>query len=278
MDIRPLKHELQEKAIRELNEDTGRIQEAFDHIRDWLQKQPHLNVRKDNQTMIAFFRGCKWNLQAVKQKLDYFYSNKNRIPDFYKDRNPLSPEIQKVLKAGLVVPLPKVENYFGPVLIFYNFKNVDVSETPFVEVAKVLFMTLDILLNEDDDTVVSGASFIVEYDQCPLSYFLQYTPTVMKNYFRCLQNAYPIRIKDVVAINSPSVLESVYNAVCKPFMTTKLRERFNLEKWKTKVESYTEWFIEDAKYVSNEKLRIGDTMSFEIDAGIDGTFRNLIID
>ncbi|KAK5640982.1 hypothetical protein RI129_009529 [Pyrocoelia pectoralis] len=311
MDIRPLKPELQEKAIRELNEDPIRIPDAFDHIRDWLRKQPHLNVRKDDQMMIAFLRGCKWNLQIAKQKLDYFYSAKSQISDFFVDRDPLSPKIQKVLKAGRIFPLPNLENEFGPAIIFCHMKGMDVNETPLVEVLKVLFMTIDILLREDDNLVVSGLTMLIDYDECPASYYLQFTPTLIMNYLKCLQNAYPLRIKNAVVFNTVSVLQVIYNTVFKPFMSTKLYERVQVlnepqtkkffsdlpknplpkelggtnesihiaaENWKKKVESYREWFIEDAKYVSDEKLRIANTSMFENDIGVDGTFRKLVID
>lgn len=311
MEIRPLTQKLQEKAVVELNEDPRRIQEAFDHIKDWLRKQPHLNIRKDDQTMIGFFRGCKWNLQIVKQKLDYFHSFKSQTPELFAGVDPLSPEIQKVLKAGLIAPLPKAENYLGPVIVMCNVKNVDGNETPFIEFSKVLFMTLDILLREDDDSVVSGLTLLFDHDQCPASYFLQCTPTIMRNYVKGIQNAYPLRMKSIVVFNTLTVFETLYNTLVKPFLNAKIHQRaqvFNVpsskkflsefpknllpeeyggtngsvkdaaEKWKDKMESYREWFVDGARYVTNEKLRINKTNVFEDDIGIDGTFRNLLVD
>lgn len=48
--------------------------------------------------------------------------------------------------------------------------------------------------------------------------------------------------------------------------------------WKKKVESYKEWFLEDEKYRSNEKLRPGRSYTFDELFGIDGSFRKLIIE
>lgn len=45
MSIRPLSKELQELAIKELNEDPNRIPEDIAYIKEWLSKQPHLNAR-----------------------------------------------------------------------------------------------------------------------------------------------------------------------------------------------------------------------------------------
>lgn len=45
MSIRKLSDALQQKAIKELNEDPNRIQDDINYIKEWLTTQPHLNAR-----------------------------------------------------------------------------------------------------------------------------------------------------------------------------------------------------------------------------------------
>lgn len=45
MNIRPLSELLQKKAEIELNEKPSRVKEDIKHIKSWIAKQPHLNVR-----------------------------------------------------------------------------------------------------------------------------------------------------------------------------------------------------------------------------------------
>ncbi|XP_031348848.1 retinol-binding protein pinta-like [Photinus pyralis] len=307
MKIRPLQRQLQEKAIKELNEDPRRIEQALDLLKEWIRKQPHLNIRNDDQMLLAFLRGSKWNLQFTKEKLDVFCSIKTQMPELYEDRDPLSSGIQKVLKIGVVFPMPKAENDIGPTTIISNMKNVDENEITFVDMLKVFFMTLEILMREDDGFVVSGMNFLADHDGCPVSYYLQFTPGIVKNATTSFQSAYPIRTKSMTIINTWTVFETLYNTLMKPFLTPKLRERFQVvskaqssqflkesplnlpreyggmnesmtnaaEEWKKKVESYREWFLEDAMYVTNEALRPKVLENVDV---VDGSFRSLVID
>ncbi|XP_031338617.1 clavesin-1-like [Photinus pyralis] len=311
MPIRPLSTELQEKAVKELNEEPGKQHDALENIREWLKKQPHLNVREDDQTMVAFFRGCKWNLQRVKEKLDYFYSIKSFVPEFFDDRNPFSPAVQDALKAGAVVPVPKVDSYLGPRIVLFIMKNGRMNGISFADMLKVFFMTVDILMQEDDNFVISGICLLVDHSDLPLDYFLQYTPSILRKYVMCVQDAYPLRIDRIFGFSSPTVFATLYNALAKPFISSKLQPRVSVlsgdasetlpsilskellpieyggtngtvrdaaDEWKTKVESYKEWFLADPNYITNEQLRPQKLTHFEEIFCPDGTFKKLDID
>lgn len=51
MSVRKLSKELQELAIKELNEDPERIPEDIAYIKEWLSKQPHLNTPTGNTNL-----------------------------------------------------------------------------------------------------------------------------------------------------------------------------------------------------------------------------------
>lgn len=56
MYIRPLPPKLKEKAEKELNEDPKRVTEDLEHIQEWIDKQPHLNVRRGYFLGFDFYR------------------------------------------------------------------------------------------------------------------------------------------------------------------------------------------------------------------------------
>ncbi|KAF5291255.1 hypothetical protein FQR65_LT11433 [Abscondita terminalis] len=277
MNIRQLNSDLQKIALTELNENLTKASDDLEYFRDWLQKQKHLTARLE----------------------------------IFKNRDPFLPEIQRVLNAGIFYPLPHTPNAAGPRIIILNLSNADVDETPSDVVTKVFFMTMDILLNEDDNYIVAGFTLIGDYKNTPFNYFLQFTPDIIKKYIACVTVAYPGRLQQYVGLNAPGVLEAFINSIVKPLLSEKLRKRiyvFNsntiskvkevidlsvlpkefggtngsiqnaAETWKTKMESYRNWFLDDVNYGSNEKLRIGRSKSYNEHFGMEGTFRKLNVD
>lgn len=51
MPVRPLPPDLAEKAKLELTEDPKRLQDGIDHLKDWIDKQPHLRARTGMNSM-----------------------------------------------------------------------------------------------------------------------------------------------------------------------------------------------------------------------------------
>lgn len=84
--IRPLNAELQEIACKNLNEIPSRIKDDLEILRSWLEKQPHLKARTDDQFLLAFLRFSKYSLESAKQRIDYFYTYKSSAKDLLKSR------------------------------------------------------------------------------------------------------------------------------------------------------------------------------------------------
>lgn len=54
----------------------------------------------DDQFILTYLRGCKFSLEKTKEKLDMYYTMRTLLPEYFKNRDPLQPEIQKILKMG----------------------------------------------------------------------------------------------------------------------------------------------------------------------------------
>lgn len=79
--IKPLTPELQKIAETELGEIPARVNSDLQALKEWLERQPHLKARTDDQFLIQFLRGCKYSLEKAKEKLDCLYTLKTKFPE-----------------------------------------------------------------------------------------------------------------------------------------------------------------------------------------------------
>ncbi|KAF2889484.1 hypothetical protein ILUMI_16689, partial [Ignelater luminosus] len=189
------------------------------------------------------------------------------------------------------IPLRKTLNWNKPVVFLLHYKNVNIKTIHMLDIIKVIVMSLDIIMIECDNLAVAGAKAVEDLKDLSLTHMLQVTPSNAKKIFTCFQNAYPIRTKVAHFVNPPSFFKYFY-ALLKPFMGKKLKERIKLHdgkemkeiyndipcsvlpieyggedgsindmaaEWKKKVESYRDWFLDDAKYCSDESRRCQDS-------------------
>lgn len=54
----------------------------------------------DDQFLIAFLRGNKYDLDKTKRKIDLFFTVREDIPELMKNRDPLNKETAEILKLG----------------------------------------------------------------------------------------------------------------------------------------------------------------------------------
>ncbi|KAF5291252.1 hypothetical protein FQR65_LT11430 [Abscondita terminalis] len=306
MFVRPLSVELQHVANKELNEDVNRIKSDLEHMQNWIQKQPYLKDKIDERQLVTFLRGCKWSLRRTKDKLQYFYKLRSLLPEYFQNRDPFLPEIQNVLNKKLLIPLPKLKTPGSPRICICICSNM--SDDIDLEIAtKLFFMIIDILLNEDDNFLVSGLILITDYENVPLKLITQYTPMFMKKLVVLYEKAYPVRIRNLIGLNTPRIVEAVYNKFLRAVLGEKLRNKvYNhiystygivdksllpkeyggehdsldelAKEWKGKVESYREWFLEDSRKCCDKNLLFDKNKSYNDEFGMEGSFRKLNVD
>lgn len=100
MEIRELSNELLEVAVRELHEVPGRLEKDVESIRNWMNQNPHLRLRSDTQFLVSFLRGCKFNLEKAKQKLELFYTVRQNSPEIMSKRDPNSESVVEMIRQG----------------------------------------------------------------------------------------------------------------------------------------------------------------------------------
>ncbi|KAF5308784.1 hypothetical protein FQR65_LT06017 [Abscondita terminalis] len=311
-NVRPLSNELQNKSIKVLNENPKKIKEDIESIRKWLKKQPHLVFNLDDQIILTFLRGCKFNYEITKQKLDAFYSIKTLISEYFSNRDPFSSDIQCVLKnARFWLPLPKSSDPLAPRLFYHYGKPFEASENvDFVAFVKTTLIILEILLHEDDSFIINGYSVIQYANGFSPSHLPQITIKMIKDTYTCILKRYPLRLQQILFMDAPSSVRFLYN-LSKPFFSQKFQSRVHfydyddykklhsiypkhelpielggesysvqtiLAEWISKIEGRRKWLVEDEKIRSDEAKRIANINGYLDCFGVDGSFKKIEID
>lgn len=182
------------------------------------------------------------------------------------------------------------------------------APTPNVaDAMKLMLMIGDIRLFEEQ-VGVAGDVVIFDASVATPQHFAKFTPALVKKFLICVQEAYPVKLKEIHIVNLSPLVDTIVNFV-KPFLKEKIRQRIHFhgnmeslykvvpksvlpteyggdagsikdinEAWRQILIDNRPYFIEQEKMKANEALRPGSPRTSDDLFGMDGSFRKLTID
>ncbi|KAM7361785.1 alpha-tocopherol transfer protein-like [Cochliomyia hominivorax] len=287
-------------------ENAEEIERDIKLIREWLDTQPHLPKDMDDGRLRTFLRGCKFSLEKVKKKLDMYYTMRNAIPEFFSNRDINREELSIVLDYVHCPTLPGLTPN-GRRITFIRGIDCDFQPSQVNDAMKVALMIGDVRLLEES-VGIAGDIFILDAAVATATHFAKFSPAVVKKFLICVQEAYPVKVKEVHVINISPLVDTIFKFV-KPFVKEKIINRITFhndmeslyksvpkdllpeeyggkagsiveltQQWKKKLAEYTTWFKEQEEQKANEALRPGSPKTSDDLFGMEGTFRQLNID
>ena len=234
------------KIREELREpDADAVAKDVAAIREWLEKQPHLPkdmgkkltlkrsltvmnkiiLFSDDGRLRTFLRGCKFSLEKVKQKLDMYYTMRTAIPEFFSNRDIDRPELAEIMDIADMPPLPGLtpKGYRVSCLRAVDRENMPSNVA---DGMKLALMIGDIRLFEEL-VGVGGDVYILDASVATPTHFAKFTPALVKKFLVCVQEAYPVKLKEVHVINISPLVDTIVSFV-KPFLKEKIRERIHI--------------------------------------------------
>ncbi|XP_046417873.1 alpha-tocopherol transfer protein-like isoform X1 [Neodiprion fabricii] len=295
------------KQIRvELNEDPTTRQRDLKLIKEWLAKQPHLPVFDDDLRLMTFLRGCKFSLEKCKRKLDMYFTMRSIVPEFFSQRDITRAEMREITSVVQIPPLPGLTKNGRRVILMRGIDK-DIPTPNVAEAMKMVLMIGDVRLAEELFGV-AGDVYILDASVATPTHFAKFTPTIVKKFLICVQEAYPVKLKEVHVVNVSPLVDTIINFV-KPFLKEKIRNRIFVhstfetlyehvpkeilpleyggdagpiqaihDAWIKKLEDYGPWFAAQETIKTNEALRPGKPKTQDDLFGLDGSFRQLVID
>ncbi|CAH0554607.1 unnamed protein product [Brassicogethes aeneus] len=278
-----LDEESKKYAEENLNESDENRDSCLTEIRDWLEENKHLNARPEDKYILPFLRGCKFDLDKTKVKISNFYTMKRDRPEWFSNRDPLSPEIQQLVRLGVFLPLPVLHDNKLVVIIKTAVHNPKIHSQD--DVFKAGKMILEIACMESEYSSIYGVIAIFDMSGLSLAHARQLPPSVIKKVVYAWQN-YHCRPKQLEFINAPTYVNVVLN-IFRSFMSDKLKGRVQvhfsgydslykavgrdvlpeeyggnggkiselIQYWENKLVEYSDWFREDEVYKAKDEKK-----------------------
>ncbi|XP_059049311.1 alpha-tocopherol transfer protein-like [Achroia grisella] len=298
--------ELWKKIREELNENVNTRDQDLATIKEWLRKQPHLPDEWHDQCLMSFLRGSNFSLEKCKKKLDMYFTMRTACPEFFTQRDVTRPDLKDLLSRGQGPTLPGLTpKGYRVILARALDKTLDPSHLN--NVFKLAMMMGDIRLNEELEGV-AGDVYVLDASILAPSHLGKISPGAIKRFLICIQEAYPVKLKEVHVVNVSPLVDAVLSMV-KPFLKEKIKKRIFIhhdletlyeyvpkdilpvefggtsghideiqKAWEKKLGEYKDWFLAEESVIANEALRPGTPTNYDELFGIDGSFRQLSID
>uniref|UniRef100_A0A0A9Z9F5 Clavesin-1 n=3 Tax=Lygus hesperus TaxID=30085 RepID=A0A0A9Z9F5_LYGHE len=210
------------QAEKELRETPEVVAESLKELRALLESDGTLNFRTDDDVLLIFLRPCKFYAKSAFELMgrvaDFKIKHESTIGNCMPD-----DEKQAWLDHKVVNVLVDRDQHGRRVLIanlgsLWDTKNVT-GDTVFK-----LFYLIHILAMGEPEGQIRGVVVVLDFDGLGMKQVAQLTPNFSLRLLSFIQEAMPLRLKEVHIVRQPFIFNIVWK-VFTPFLQTKLKSR-----------------------------------------------------
>ncbi|XP_030756396.1 alpha-tocopherol transfer protein-like [Sitophilus oryzae] len=201
------------------------IEDCINILEEWFKTQPHLPEQPNRTLIRAFLFFNKFSIERCKEKLDMYYTIRNKLPEMFQ-YNPASAEMIKNSKVSYIVPLPKLAPD-NRRIIFCKFSDQYGPED--FDMEKYLchiLNTFEVLMRED---LFLGSHFVVDAGSVKMGHVTKVNPMTLKKSSVIMEKVYTNRVASIHCINFYPALETTMNII-KSIIPAKIAKRFHYHK------------------------------------------------
>jgi len=222
LENQPLSDDAKTVAEKELRETPENVKKALEELKELLKNDPSLNFDTDDEFLIIFLRPCKFYAKSA-------YELMKRIADFKEKHKALIgnllPEDEKnsFINYDVVNVLKNRDHKGRRVLIQNCGSKWDPSKVTADQVFRMLYLMHEAAVLEPE-TQVRGGVVIMDFDGLSTKQVMALTPSVSMRLLGFIQDAMPLRLKEVHIVKQPFIFNMVWT-IFKPFIKEKLKGR-----------------------------------------------------
>jgi len=222
LDINPIDAETKEIAERELNETSDKVPEAIEELRRLLHAATDLYFRDDDEFLTTILRPCHFypesGIKLLRRIAEFKQENlqllKNLMPD---------DEKEAFVEHNIVNVLTNRDQDGRRVLIVHCGEIWDTKKVSADQLFRIFYLIHLVALIEPV-TQVRGVVVIMDFDGLGMKQVKALSPSFSKRLITFIQDAMPLRLKQVHMVNQPYLFNMVW-VLFKPFIREKLKSR-----------------------------------------------------
>lgn len=109
--------------------------------------------------------------------------------------------------------MPITGNPGSPRILFFRISAYDPSRIRLEDVLKVFTMINDVLIRDDDNSVVAGQMCVCDLANLSMGHLIQIQPALLKKILMIWQESSPLRQKGIHYINAPKSFEQLFRLI-----------------------------------------------------------------
>ncbi|EDS40013.1 cellular retinaldehyde-binding protein [Culex quinquefasciatus] len=222
IDTDPPSEELLEFARKELRETPEIREAAILELRALLKEATDLHYKDDDEFLLIFLRPCHFYPESALKMM-------RRIAEFKKSNHNLlhnlMPEDEKrAFTEHNVVNVMANRDQKGRRVLLVNCGQLWDPKAVSSEQLFRLFYIIHLLAQLEPETQINGAVVIMDFDGLGMKQVKALSPSFSKLLLTFIQEALPLRLKEVHIIKQPFIFKMVW-ALFTPFIKEKLNKR-----------------------------------------------------
>lgn len=209
-------------AEKELRETPERVKEATKALRELLRAETTLYFRDDDEFLIRFLRPTKFYPESALQLMKRAAEFKQKNAALLDNLMPADEE-NALLENKVVNVLVDRDQKGRRILVTYNGDVWDPSRVTADQVFRVFYL-IHLAALQEVQSQICGAVVIMDFNGLGMKQVKGLTPSFSLRLLTFIQEAMPLRLKEVHFVNQPFLFNMVWT-MFKPFVKEKLKNR-----------------------------------------------------